>query len=207
MIVGRRASVSSRERISDEPNPYLPARRVVDLQSQAVERRFPPVVVGDDERQVADQVRSVLPKQSALLERLHDERDVALLEVADAAVDELRAAARRAFAEVVLFEQQDVVAAARRVDGDADAGGAAADDDDVPGLVSLRRAARSCRTRCIATAPVAIQPFERFSASRHSRAARRRLRRGIAGSKRRSTCQCRASASVESQKPTARPAR
>ena len=77
-------------------------------------------------------MRRVLSKQSALLERFHDQRDVALLEIAHAAVHELGAAARRALAEVVLLEQQDVVAAAGRVDGDADAGGAAADDDHVP---------------------------------------------------------------------------
>ena len=82
-------------------------------------------------------MRSVLSKQTALLERLHHQRDVALFEVADAAVHELGAPARRALPEVVLFEQQDVVAAARRVHGDADASGAAADDDDVPGLVPL----------------------------------------------------------------------
>jgi hypothetical protein len=41
------------------------------------------------------------------------------------------------FAEVVLFQEQDVVAAAGRVHRDAGPGGAAADDDDVPGLVPL----------------------------------------------------------------------
>ena len=50
---------------------------------------------------------------------------------------EFGAAARRAFAEVVLLQEQDVVTAARRVDRDAHARGTAADDDDVPGLVAL----------------------------------------------------------------------
>ena len=117
--------------------PVLAGQDVVDLQAQPVEGRLPPVVAGHDERQVADQVRSILSKQPALLERLHHQRDVALLEVAHAAVHELGAPARGALAEVVLFEEHDVVSAARGIHGDADTGGTAADDDDVPGRVAL----------------------------------------------------------------------
>src|SRR6185436_15056766 len=78
-----------------------------------------------------------LPEQSALLERLHHQRNVALFEVAHAAVHELGASARRALAEVVLLEEQDVVAAARGIDSDAHAGRAAPDDDNVPGIAPL----------------------------------------------------------------------
>ena len=78
-------------------------------------------------------VRRVLQQQTALFERLHDESDVALLEVADSAVSEFRAAAGGAFAEVALLEEQDIVSARRGVDGHADSGGSAAYDDDVPG--------------------------------------------------------------------------
>jgi hypothetical protein len=42
-------------------------------------------------RQFADEMRRVLPQQSALLQRLHHERDVALLEIAHAAVHQLGA--------------------------------------------------------------------------------------------------------------------
>jgi hypothetical protein len=86
-------------------------------------------------------MRSVLPQQTALLERLHHQRDVALFEVANTAVYELGAPAGCPFAEVMLFQEDDVVAAARRVNGDAGAGSAAADDDDVPGFVPLVDAA------------------------------------------------------------------
>ena len=52
-------------------------------------------------------MRSVLSKQAALLERFHHQRDVALFEVAHAAVHQFGAAAGGAFAEVVLFQEQN----------------------------------------------------------------------------------------------------
>ena len=58
---------------------------------------------------------SVLSKQAALLERFHHQGDVALFQVTHASVHELGAAARRAFAEVVLFQEENVVAAARAI--------------------------------------------------------------------------------------------
>ena len=109
----------------------LPGQHVVDLESDPVERRFPPVVVGDDEGQVAHQVRRVLPQDAPFLQRLHHERDVALLEIAHAPVHQLRTATRRALAEVVLLEQQHLVAARGGIDGDPDSSGAAADDREV----------------------------------------------------------------------------
>ena len=81
-----------------------------------------------------DEVRRVLAEPAALVQGLAHERDVALFEIANAAVDELGAAARRALAEVVLLEQRDAVTASRSVDGHPDARRAAADDDDVPRL-------------------------------------------------------------------------
>src|SRR5262249_13796116 len=79
--------------------------------------------------------------QPALLQRLHHEGDVALLEVAHAAVNELRAPARRPLAEVALLEEEYLVATGGSVDGNSDPGGPAADDDHVPRLLPLLRAA------------------------------------------------------------------
>ena len=141
-MVGSRSSVSSRERISDGPKPYLPGEQVVELQAGAIERRLPPVVVRHHEAEIADQVRRVLQQQAALVQRLHHQPNVALLQVAHAAVHQLGAAAGRAFAEVALLQQQRGISAAGRVDRDAGAGRAAADDDDVPGAgVRLEAAA------------------------------------------------------------------
>ena len=110
----------------------LAGQQIVELQPDAIERRFPPIVIGHHEAQIAHQVRSVLQQQAALLQRFHHQREVALLQVAHAAVHQLGAAAGSAFAEIALLQQQDVVAAAGGIDRDARAGGAAAHDDHVP---------------------------------------------------------------------------
>ena len=85
-------------------------------------------------------MRSVLSKQAALFQRFHHQGDVALFQVAHATVHQLGAAARGAFAEVVLFHEEHVVAAARGIDRDANACGAAADNDDVPRIVPFLEA-------------------------------------------------------------------
>ena len=87
-------------------------------------------------------------------------------------MDELRAAAGRAFAEIVLLEQRDAIAAGRGVDGDANARRAAADHDDVPRPVvagqSLELAFAIEITRvfpCRRGQSFAAQCFERSTAS------------------------------------------
>ena len=65
------------------------------------------------------------------------QHDVAFLQVADAAVHELRTAARGAFGEVGLFEQRYAQPAGRRVDRHAEARGASAYHYDIPNLVFL----------------------------------------------------------------------
>ena len=107
-------------------------QHVVDAHADAVEGRLPPQVVGHDEREVADEVRRVLQQQPPLVERLHHERHVALLQVAHAAVHQLRRPARGPLAEVALLEQQHLVAARGGVHRHADAGGAASDHEHVP---------------------------------------------------------------------------
>ena len=82
--------------------------------------------------EIVHEVRRILAQQAALLQRLHHQRDVALLQIAHAAVDQLGGAAGGRFAEVFALEQQHVIAARGRVDCDADTGSAAADDHDVP---------------------------------------------------------------------------
>ena len=79
-----------------------------------------------------DQVRGVLQEQATLLQRFHYERDIALLQVAHAAVDQLGAAARGALAKIALFQQEYVVIAGGGVNGDPDSGGSAAHNDHVP---------------------------------------------------------------------------
>ena len=61
--------------------------------------------------------------------------NVALGEVANAAVNQFGAAAGGTFGEVGLFKYEGRVAAAGGVEGDAEAGGAAADNDEVPDFI------------------------------------------------------------------------
>ena len=69
---------------------------------------------------------------AAFAERLEDQLDAALLQVANAAVDEFGAAAGRALAEVVLLEQHHAISARGRIDRNAQARGTAADHERCP---------------------------------------------------------------------------
>ena len=89
----------------------------------------------EQERQHAHEVRRGLAQDLALGERFVDEADLLLLEVADAAVHELRRLRRRARREVVPLDERGPQAAGRGVERDADAGDAAADDEHVEVLV------------------------------------------------------------------------
>ena len=82
------------------------------------------------------EVRCVLAQPLAFVQRLVDQPHLALLQVAQAAVHELRALRRRARGEVVALDERRAQPTRRGVEGDADAGDASADHDDVEGLVA-----------------------------------------------------------------------
>ena len=77
----------------------LAREQIIDFQTDPVKWRFPPGVVRHDEREVIDQVRRVLGQQAPLAQRLQHQADVALLQVADPAVNQLGAAADVPFAK------------------------------------------------------------------------------------------------------------
>src|SRR5207253_9370147 len=110
------------------------SEKIVDLHPDAVERAFPPGVVGHDESQVVNEMGRIVTENAAFLERFHDEGDVPLLEVAHAAMDQLGGAATGAFAEVALLDKAHGVTPRGGIDGDAHAGRPAADHGHVPGL-------------------------------------------------------------------------
>ena len=89
---------------------------------------------GDQERRRVDEVRGQLHHQLALEQRLADQAEVEVLQVAQAAVDHLRGAAGGADGVVAALEQRHRVAARGGVEGDAGAGDPAADDDDLEAL-------------------------------------------------------------------------
>src|SRR5688572_14150243 len=76
-------------------------------------------------------MRRELHEDRPLEQRLSDEAEVEVLQVAEASVDELRRAARRAGREVLALDQRHAVAAGRRVERHAGSGDPAADDDEV----------------------------------------------------------------------------
>src|SRR5687767_7535411 len=77
-------------------------------------------------------MRRVAHEEAAFAEGFGDEGDVALFEIADAAVNEFGAAAGGAFGEIVLLDKCRAITARGRFDGGAEASSAAADDEDVP---------------------------------------------------------------------------
>ena len=85
----------------------------------------------DEEGQDLDQVGGVAQQALALVQRLVDEAHVAVLQVAQPAVDELGRLGRRARGEVVPLDQRGAQAAGRGVERHAGAGDAAADDEHV----------------------------------------------------------------------------
>ena len=89
----------------------------------------------DEEGQGAHQMGGVAQQSLALVQRLVHQPDLALLEVAEAAVGQLRRLGRRARGQVALVDQRHAQASARRVERHAGAGDAGADDQHVEGLV------------------------------------------------------------------------
>ena len=112
-----------------------PARHhVIDGQAQheLAPPRFPARVVAKGKALRLDQPRRIRQQGLPLMHRFARQRELALLEVAQAAVHQLRGTARRAPGEIALFHQQRLQAAPRCFQQDAGARDAAADDQDVP---------------------------------------------------------------------------
>ena len=108
-------------------HPQRAAERPGDLrvdEAVAAEHR-------DEERQHPHEVRRVAQRALALVERVVDEPDLLLLQVAQPAVDELRRLRRRPAREVVPLDERGAQAPGGGVEGDAAAGDPAADDEDV----------------------------------------------------------------------------
>ncbi|CAA9221190.1 MAG: hypothetical protein AVDCRST_MAG20-585 [uncultured Acidimicrobiales bacterium] len=99
---------------------------------------------GDQEREQPHEVGGGVAQALSLGERLVDEAELALLEVPQAPVHELRRLRRRAAREVVALDQAGPQPPGGGVDGHPSAGDATADDEHVEGLVG--EASQGCRT-------------------------------------------------------------
>ncbi|GKT76549.1 hypothetical protein ColTof4_08972 [Colletotrichum tofieldiae] len=111
---------------------------IVGLGAGPEVRGLPPLLDGQQDGQRRGQVRGDVEEGLALVESLHDELELGvvevpdgLLEVADAAVDELGALGRGSGGEVVALDEGDLQATGDGVESDAGARGAAADDEQV----------------------------------------------------------------------------
>jgi hypothetical protein len=92
------------------------------------------LVDGPDEGKRPDEVGGEPEEAGALDARLEDEGEVAVLEVADAAVDEAGGAAGSPGGEVLALDEGDAQAAEGGIAGDPAAGDTAADDEEVEEL-------------------------------------------------------------------------
>src|SRR5207248_4063135 len=88
----------------------------------------------DQERERLDEVGGETEEPLSFGQRLVDEAELLLLEVAQPAVDELGGAGRRPGGEVTPFHKGRPQTPARGVEGDAGTGDAAANDEQVEGL-------------------------------------------------------------------------
>ena len=92
----------------------------------------------DEEGERLHQVGCVLEEALAFGERLVDQPDLALLQVAQTTVNQLRGFRGGARGEVVTLDERGAKAAGRRVEHDPRTRDAATDDDHVEGLGAQR---------------------------------------------------------------------
>ena len=128
-------------------NGFRAAELVIKQDARRHVRPFPPPLgQREQERQRLDQMRRQRgQRQLALMQRFADQPELQLLEVAQPAVEHLRAAAGGAGGEVAGLDERHLEPAGGRVQGGARPDHAAADDDDVelfaaeplPGLFPL----------------------------------------------------------------------
>ncbi len=124
-----------------------PAAEVVVEQQRGADHplRSQMRLVRQHEAQRPHDVRRRTQHDFALRERLADEREFVLLEIAQAAVDQLAARTRRVRREVVLLAQQHRQAAPGRIARDRRAVDAAADDENIDLIARFRRRHRVFR--------------------------------------------------------------
>src|SRR5262249_7385676 len=89
----------------------------------------------DDDLDRPDQLRQMLEQPGALMERLAHQAEVHVLEIADAAVDQLGGLRRRLRAAASLVEESDLIVLPRQLPGDSGTVDAAADDSDPHGRI------------------------------------------------------------------------
>ena len=80
------------------------------------------------------EMRRVFAEQSAFAERFENKGDIPLLQIANATVHQLGAAAGRSLGKIILFDQQGAVATRGRVHSHTKASRTSAYDQEIPSL-------------------------------------------------------------------------
>src|SRR5207249_5503716 len=155
-------------------------------------------VHGHQQPQRPNEMWRVADERLPFGQRFVHKAQLAMLEIAQAAVDQARRAGRRAGAEVVALDKQRPVAVEHRLARDARPIDAAADHDDIE---ALTRELPEILPQAVA------QPFARSTARRQPSTSASQSDARIWGSKRPPARASDASSRSSFQKPTARPAR
>ena len=108
---------------------------VVEKQTEPQQPAWPqPGVVGQDETERPDDMRRDLPENFAFDQRLANQPELIIFQIAQPAVNELGRPRRCAARQIIHFTEENRISTPRRVAGDTAAIDAAADDSEVEHL-------------------------------------------------------------------------
>ena len=113
------------------------AQGVVETHAGSDVRALPPPSDGEEKRDGSHEMRGQsIEQEPALREGLMDERELALLEIAETTVCQARRARRRASCEIALLDEGDGESACCRIECSTAPDDSATDDDDVDVVVA-----------------------------------------------------------------------
>ena len=114
----------------------LSCEPIVDRETSAVENPRRPSIHGHEKRLRRHQVRSQMEERGALAQRFAHQMNLQLLEIAKAAMNQLRVLAAGSGSEMALLDQRYAYSAHREIAGDARAIDAATQNENVEPLTA-----------------------------------------------------------------------
>jgi hypothetical protein len=136
-VLAKAGHASEKVRASREVMVPHAGKKVIERQHEAENPapRKEAAIMGEPVTHAGDQPRCLAQQALSFGERMADQPDIALRDVAEAAMHHLRRAARGAPGVIALFQQEGTQTSARAFPCDASAGDAAADHDHVPAVL------------------------------------------------------------------------
>ena len=113
-------------------------QQVINPQAKAVIKFIDEVEGGNDEGLPAGEVRRISQQDTTLLQRLADQFDVALRQIANASMHKFGGTGGSALCEIVSFNEGHRIAAGGRIHGDAETRGPTPDHKDVPHRIAFQ---------------------------------------------------------------------